>query len=58
MANQFPYLAYIAWNVVLGYDKIFFIEGNAWTDVSIDDGSAFELVGVNVNGCEDSITEL
>lgn len=35
VANQFPYLPYIAWDVALGYDEIVVIEGNAWTDVSI-----------------------
>jgi len=35
VANYFPYLPYIAWDVALGYDDIVVIEANAWTDVSI-----------------------
>lgn len=35
VADKFPQLPYIAWDVAIGHDDILVIEGNAWSDVSI-----------------------
>ena len=35
LADKFPRLPYIAWDVALGDDDIIVIEGNGWSDVSL-----------------------
>ena len=35
VADKFPHLPYIAWDVALGEEDIVAIEGNAWSDVSL-----------------------
>jgi hypothetical protein len=35
LADKFPRLPYIAWDVALGDNDIIVIEGNAWSDVSL-----------------------
>ena len=35
LADKFPRMPYVAWDVALGNDDIVVIEGNAWSDVSI-----------------------